>query len=196
MFPPPHHFFFLFFFFTKTESCKPPHPTFLLLHMSLLVLPAQRSKANLAAAPVSVCWHWAPEELNCSPSSFQLCAMGHFPPFFSQNACLTSPQTMKEFWFFNFSSSLICCLRKSILWGMKDNHPLVVVLGLRVMLHAPTIIYSHLCSRSVAWISQTLTKERRFLSSVQFSDIQMLPMVWASSRSLDALIIVTSHTFV
>lgn len=51
---------------------------------------------------------------------------------------------------------------------------------------------SHLCSRNVACISQTLTKDRRFLSSVQFSDIQMLPMVWASSRSLDALI--TWHT--
>lgn len=25
------------------------------------------------------------------------------------------PQTMKEFWFFNFSSSLICCLKNSIL---------------------------------------------------------------------------------
>lgn len=52
---------------------------------------------------------------------------------------------------------------------------------------------SHLCSRSVAWISQTLTKERRFLSSVQFSDKQMLPIVWASSRSLDACVISTLH---
>ncbi|KAG7273617.1 hypothetical protein CRUP_017339 [Coryphaenoides rupestris] len=39
----------------------------------------------------------------------------------------------------------------------------------------------------VACISHTRTRERRFLSSVQFSDMQMLPMVWASSRSRDAL---------
>lgn len=54
---------------------------------------------------------------------------------------------------------------------------------------ARVFAYSHLCSRSVAWISHTLTKERRFLSSVQFSDKQMLPIVWASSRSLDAWVI-------
>ena len=45
---------------------------------------------------------------------------------------------------------------------------------------------TYLCSRSVACISHTRTRERRFLSSVQFSDMQMLPMVWASSRSRDA----------
>lgn len=28
-------------------------------------------------------------------------------------------QTMKEFWFFNFSSSLICCLKNSILCSRK-----------------------------------------------------------------------------
>lgn len=54
--------------------------------------------------------------------------------------------------------------------------------------------WAHLCSRSVAWISQTLTKDRRFLSSVQFSDKQMLPIVWASSRSLDACVIWTLQT--
>lgn len=54
--------------------------------------------------------------------------------------------------------------------------------------------WAHLCSRSVAWISQTLTKDRRFLSSVQFSDKQMLPIVWASSRSLDACGICTLQT--
>lgn len=55
--------------------------------------------------------------------------------------------------------------------------------------------YSDLCSRNVAWISQTRTSERRFLSSVQFSDMQMLPIVWASSRSLDALIGDNRHLF-
>lgn len=54
--------------------------------------------------------------------------------------------------------------------------------------------WAHLCSRSVAWISQTLTKDRRFLSSVQLSDRQMLPIVWASSRSLDACVICTLQT--
>lgn len=45
--------------------------------------------------------------------------------------------------------------------------------------HASGLISStpYLCSRNVAWISQTLTKDRRFLSSVQLSDMQMLPMV-------------------
>lgn len=55
--------------------------------------------------------------------------------------------------------------------------------------------YSDLCSRNVAWISQTRTSERRFLSSVQFSDMQMLPIVWASSRSLDAFIGDNTHLF-
>lgn len=62
-----------------------------------------------------------------------------------------------------------------------------------MLISACMFAHSHLCSRSVAWISQTLTKERRFLSSVQFSDKQMLPIVWASSRSLDACVISTLH---
>lgn len=39
----------------------------------------------------------------------------------------------------------------------------------------------HLCSRSVAWISHTLTSERRFFISVQISDMYKLPMLWKSS---------------
>lgn len=65
--------------------------------------------------------------------------------------------TMKEFWFLSFSSSLICCLKNSIL-----------------------------CSRKVAWISHTRTKDLKFFNSVQISDMWMLPMLWASSRNLDA----------
>lgn len=38
---------------------------------------------------------------------------GH-PPEMLQLSTISS-QTMKEFWFFNFSSSFICCLRNSIL---------------------------------------------------------------------------------
>lgn len=66
-------------------------------------------------------------------------------------------QTMKEFWFFSFSSSLICCLKKSIL-----------------------------CSRKVAWISHTRTNDLKFFNSVHISDIWTLPILWASSRNLDA----------
>lgn len=42
--------------FYRTESCKLPHPPppTTALHVSLLVLPAQRSKANPTAAPVCV----------------------------------------------------------------------------------------------------------------------------------------------
>lgn len=69
----------------------------------------------------------------------------------------TTFHTMKEFWFFSFSSSLICCLKNSIL-----------------------------CSRKVAWISHTRTKDLKFFNSVQISDICTLPMLWASSRNLDA----------
>lgn len=65
--------------------------------------------------------------------------------------------TMKEFWFFSFSSSLICCLKNSIL-----------------------------CSRKVAWISHTRTRDLKFFNSVQISDMWTLPMLWASSRNLDA----------
>lgn len=38
------------------------------------------------------------------------------PPKRPLQLATRSSQTMKEFWFFNFSSSLICCLRNSILW--------------------------------------------------------------------------------
>lgn len=41
----------------------------------------------------------------------------------------------------------------------------------------------YLCSLSVAWISHTLTRERRFFISVQISDMYRLPMLWKSSRS-------------
>lgn len=62
--------------------------------------------------------------------------------------CGSHPQTIKEFWFLSFSSSLLCCLRNKTL-----------------------------CSRSVAWISHTRTSERRFFISVQSSDMYRLPML-------------------
>ena len=45
---------------------------------------------------------------------------------------------------------------------------------------------AYLCSRKVAWISHTRTKDLKFFNSVQISDIWTLPMLWASSRNLDA----------
>lgn len=46
--------------------------------------------------------------------------------------------------------------------------------------------HTYLCSRKVAWISHTRTKDLKFFNSVQISDICTLPMLWASSRNLDA----------
>ena len=45
---------------------------------------------------------------------------------------------------------------------------------------------AYLCSRKVAWISHTRTKDLKFFNSVQISDIWTLPMLWASSHNLDA----------
>ena len=44
----------------------------------------------------------------------------------------------------------------------------------------------YLCSLRVAWISHTRTKDLRFFSSVQMSDMCKLPMLWASSLSREA----------
>lgn len=133
--------------------------------------------------------HWGQEELNHhSPSSFQLRAKG--PPALLQFNSIHNQKfsdherilILQLFKFFDLLSQKEYPIGKQ---ENKDNNHY----GLSFALNDPIqIIYPHLCSRSVAWISQTLTKERRFLSSVQFSDIQMLPMVWASSRNLDALI--------
>lgn len=153
-----------------------------------MVLPVQRSIARLAAAPVCVVTlgsrgtELLPTMCKGSPPPF--------PPPKTLQLSTKSSQTMKEFWFFNFSSSLICCLRNSILWR-RSKAMLILVYARICMCFAS----AYLCSRSVAWISHTLTKERRFLSSVQFSDKQMLPIVWASSRSLDACVIGTLQTF-
>ena len=58
------------------------------------------------------------------------------------------------------------------------------------------IVTPHLCSLSVAWISHTLTRERRFFSSVQISDMYKLPMLWKSSRSLAACETENTQTYV
>lgn len=149
-----------------------------------MVLPVQRSIARLAAAPVCVVTLG-------SRGTKLLPTMCKGPPPQKKTLQLStkSSQTMKEFWFFNFSSSLICCLRNSILW--RRNKATLISVDARMCM---CFAHAYLCSRSVAWISQTLTKERRFLSSVQFSDKQMLPIVWASSRSLDACVIGTLWT--
>lgn len=56
-----------------------------------------------------------------------------------------------------------------------------------ILINRSALVYmqhlSHLCSRSVAWISHTLTRERRFFISVQISDMYKLPMLWMSSRN-------------
>lgn len=51
-----------------------------------------------------------------------------------------SSQTMKEFWFFNFSSSFICCLRNSILQGRQKQCLFQYMLGCaRVCMGSPLL---------------------------------------------------------
>lgn len=66
--------------FYKTESCKPPYPS---SHNSSSCFPLGSPSPTVQSqtdCSSCVCLDWAQEELNnCSPSSFQLCAMGLLP---------------------------------------------------------------------------------------------------------------------
>ena len=56
------------------------------------------------------------------PSMCNACLHSLIPPSKRARKLETqSSQTMKEFWFFNFSSSLICCLKNSILWERQKE---------------------------------------------------------------------------
>lgn len=101
-----------------------------------------------------------------------------------------------SFQFSNHERILILQLFKFFYLLSQKQYPAEETKAMLISVHARmcTFAWAHLCSRSVAWISQTLTKDRRFLSSVQFSDKQMLPIVWASSRSLDACVICILQT--
>lgn len=151
--------------------------------VALTVLRVQRSKASQTAAPVCVCDTGL--QKNSTASNYVQRAPPSPPPKrFSFQPLVLRPwknsdsSTFQVLWFV-VSETVSCGGDKSEAYFSTGFD-----------LHS-CFAYSHLCSRSVAWISQTLTKERRFLSSVQFSDKQMLPIVWASSRSLDACDICT-----